>query len=257
MSRDDFDGDDLGHMDPELEAEVEDALGARADDRFGWDDPDRESSSSVALFEGDEGGLELAQRRALVALLRHRFLTAESHPREWRALVANPRVIRARLNDLFLDLHLDTDREVAFKRQVRAEGGDRFPTLLHDTAWSREETILLVYLRVRSRSDQAAGATKTFVDREDMLEHVAAHRPPHATDQIGDLKRAAKAVETLNRAGLLVGLSTADRFEISRAIDVVLPLERLQALLAWLKQQNSTTALEQRGTSSAAETEER
>ena len=39
---------------------------------LGFDNPDRELSSSVALFEGDEGGLELAQRRALVAIVKHR-----------------------------------------------------------------------------------------------------------------------------------------------------------------------------------------
>jgi Domain of unknown function (DUF4194) len=122
---------------------------------------------------------------------------------------------------------------------VVPEGGGRFPTLLHDTAWTREETILLVYLRTRSRSEEVAGTSRTFVDRQDMLEHVAALRPPHATDQAADARRAVKAIESLNRAGLLVGPSAADRFEVSPGIDVVLPLERLQDLLRWLRTQNS------------------
>jgi hypothetical protein len=206
----------------------------------GWDDPDRELTSSVALFEGDEGTLESPQRRALVALLKLRFITAASHPKEWVALTANPRLIRSRLNDLFLDLHLDTDREVAYKRQVVPEGGGRFPTLLHDTAWSREETTLMVYLRTRSRSEEVAGTSRTFVDREDMIEHIAALRPAHATDQAADARRAVKAIEGLTRAGLLVGSSTATQFEVSPAIDVVLPMERLQDLLRWLQAQNGT-----------------
>jgi hypothetical protein len=203
----------------------------------GCDDPERELTSSVSLFEGDEGGLELPQRRVLVALLKQRFITAQSHPKEWKTLMANPRLIRSRLNDMFLDLHLDAGREVAYKRQVVPEGGGRFPTLLHDTAWSREETILLVYLRTRSRSEEVAGTSRTYVDRQDMLEHVATLRPAHATDQAADGRRAVKAIENLNRAGLLIGASTADRFEVSPAIDVVLPLERLQDLLRWLKTQ--------------------
>jgi len=208
----------------------------------GWEAPERELTSSVALFEGDDGALELPQRRVLVALLKQRFITAQSHPKEWKTLTANPRLIRSRLNDLFLDLHLDPVREVAYKRQVVPEGGGRFPTLLHDTAWTREETILMVYLRTRSRSEEVAGTSRTYVDRQDMLEHVAAVRPAHATDQAGDGRRAAKAIESLNRAGLLIGASTADRFEVSPAIDVVLPLERLQELLRWLKAQHNTTA---------------
>src|SRR5258706_4823182 len=197
----------------------------------GWEDPERELTSSVALFEGDDGALELPQRRVLVALLKQRFITAQSHPKEWKTLTANPRLIRSRLNDLFLDLHLDAVREVAYKRQVVPEGGGRFPTLLHDTAWTREETILMVYLRTRSRSEEVAGTSRTYVDRQDMLEHVAAVRPARATDHAGDGRRAVKAIESLNRAGLLIGASTADRFEVSPAIDVVLPLERLQELL--------------------------
>ncbi|HZM74557.1 MAG TPA: DUF4194 domain-containing protein [Candidatus Limnocylindrales bacterium] len=206
----------------------------------GWEDAERELTSSVALFEGDDGGLELPQRRVLVALLKQRFITSQSHPKEWKTLTANPRPIRSRLNDLFLDLHLDTGREVAYKRQVVPEGGGRFPTLLHDTAWSREETILLVYLRTRSRSEEAAGTSRTYVDRQDMLEHVATLRPAHATDHAADGRRAINAIESLSRAGLLIGASTADRFEVSRAIDVLLPLERLQELLRWLKAQHTT-----------------
>lgn len=212
---------------------------AGSEPEFGFDHPDRELSSSVALFEGDEGALEQAQRRALVAIVKQRFITADRYPKEWRALVANPRLIRSRLNDLFLDLHLDLDRQVAFKRQATPEGGGRFPTLLHDTAWTREETILLVFLRGRSRADEAAGVPKTFVDRADMLEHVASLRPTHATDQASDGRRGANAVDSLLRAGLLIGTSTAERFEVSRAIDVLLPLERLTALLDWLECENT------------------
>jgi hypothetical protein len=224
-----------------------------AESAFGFDDPDRELSSSVALFEGDEGGLEMAQRRVLVAIVKHRFITADSHPKEWRALLMNPRLIRSRLNDLFLELHLDVDRQVAFKRQATPEGGGRFPTLLYDTAWTREETILLVFLRARSRADEAAGVPKTFVDRIGMLEHITSLRPPHATDQAGDARRAVKAIESLLRAGLLIGAIAAERFELSRAVDVVLPLERLTALLDWLENENAGTAPDASDDSDAAD----
>ncbi|WP_088289459.1 DUF4194 domain-containing protein [Kineosporia sp. A_224] len=215
------------HDDSEVHVEVE------------LEDADRELTSTVVLFEGDEGRLEIGQRRALVALLKHRFITARTHPAEWRALVAAPDLARSRLNDLFLDLHLDLRREVAFKRQAVPDGGGRFPTLLFDTAWSREETILMVYLRSRSRAEEASGVTRVYVDREEMLDHVASLRPDHATDQASDVKRAGNAVENLTKAGLLIGPRGGDRFEVSPAIDVVLPLERLQELLRWLQEQNT------------------
>jgi hypothetical protein len=235
---------------PPAEAEADDGLGAvPLDGAVDWatfssrldDDPDREASSTAALFEGDEGGLDEPARRALVVLVKTHFISAQTHPREWKALAANPRPIRSRLNDMFLDLHLDIDREVAYKRQVRAEGSRReFPTLLYDAAWGREDTILLAYLRTRYRSEQAAGADRVYVDRDDMLETIAGYRPAHATDASGDAKKAVKAIETVYKTGLLIGASTAERFQVSNAIEVLLHLEKLQELLSWLRTQNGT-----------------
>lgn len=200
-----------------------------------------EPTSTLALFAGDDGGLDLGQRRALVALLKQRFISARTDGPEWRALVENPRPIQARLNDLFLELHLDTEREVAYKRQVTPEGGGRFPTLLHDIAWGREDTLLLVYLRDRFRGEQAAGNDRVYVDREDMLEFIAAHRPEHATDQAGDAKRAGKAIEAVYKSGLLLGPSAGDRFEVPRAIEVLLSMDKLHELLAWIREQNAVS----------------
>src|SRR5674476_1591863 len=50
----------------------------------------RVPSSTLALFAGDEGGLDLGQRKALVALLKQRFISARTDGPEWRALVENP-----------------------------------------------------------------------------------------------------------------------------------------------------------------------
>jgi hypothetical protein len=205
------------------------------------DDLDREPTSTLALFEGDEGSLEVAQRRALVVLIKQRFMSNRTHPKEWAALIANPRPIRARLNDLFLELVLDAEREVAYKRQVSPEGGGRpFPTLLYDAPWGREETLALVYLRTRHRSEQAAGADRAFVDRADIEEFIAQHRPAHATDISGDARKARNAIDSIFKTGLLIGPSTGERFEISDAIEVLLPLEKLTELLAWIRARNET-----------------
>src|SRR6476661_10401959 len=202
------------------------------------DDPEREATTSVSLWEGDEGGLEYAERRAVVALLKQRFISARTHPRDWRALTENERVIRSRLNDLFLDLQIDPVREVAWKRQAVPEAGQKFPTLLYDAAWSREETVVLVHLRDRFRAASAAGDDRVYVDREDVVEYVAGFRPAHATDLAGDEKRARNAVSSVNKAGLLIGAPTDDRFEISEAIESLLPLELLKELLVSLRQTN-------------------
>ncbi len=207
------------------------------------DDADGLETSSVSLFEGDTGGLSLSQRQTLVALLKHRYISAEHHPREWRTLLEDPAVIRSRLNDLFLDLRLEPQYQVAFKHQATPEGGGRFPTLLHDVAYSREETILLVFLRQRYRSERAAGHDAVLVDSDELVAQVAGYRPPHATDHAGDAKRAQNAVINIERARVLLKTADPDRYRISPAIEVVLPLERLAELLEWLMNETEISAV--------------
>jgi hypothetical protein len=196
--------------------------------------------ASFSLFEGDEGGLSIEQRRTLVLLLKHRYISAALQPAEWHTLLASQSLLRSRLNDVFLDLHVDLHYEVAFKRQAVAEGGDRFPTLLHDVAYTREETILLVLLRQRFRSERASGQEIVLVDRDNLVENVAHFRPEHATDRSGDARRAVAAVDSLAKARVLLKTSDADRFRVSAVIEVLLPVERLGELLEWLVSQNAT-----------------
>jgi hypothetical protein len=195
---------------------------------------------SFSLFEGDEGGLEYAQRRTLVTLLKQRFISARTHPRDWSVLVEHERLIRSRLNDLFLDLQVDRVREVAWKRQATSETGSRFPTMLYDAAWSREETLVLVHLRDRLRAGLASGDARVFVDREDIVGYVASFRPSHATDVAGYDKRARNAITSIVKAGLLIGTGSEERFEISEAVEPLIPLELLQELLEALVAANAS-----------------
>jgi hypothetical protein len=200
---------------------------------------DNAPSESLSLFEGDEGGLSIEQRRTLVLLLKHRYISAAQQPAEWRTLLASRGLIKARLNDVFLDLHVDLHYEVAFKRQAVAEGGDRFPTLLYDAAYTREETILLVLLRQRFRSERAGGTEIVLVDRDNLLDNVGHFRPENATDRSGDIRRAAGAIESLVKARVLLKTSDPDRFRVSPVIEVLLPVERLTELLEWLVTANA------------------
>jgi hypothetical protein len=223
---------------------MEQTMSDASDDRAGTDDAFTEPASvtdeptSFSLFEGDEGALSLEQRRTLVLLLKHRYISAALQPAEWRTLLESQAALRGRLNEMFLDLHVDLHYEVAFKRQAHAEGGDRFPTLLHDVSYTREETILLVLLRQRFRSERANGHEIVIVDRDNLLENVEHFRPAHATDRSGDARRAAGAVESLVKARILAKTSDPNRFRISPVIEVLLPVERLSELLDWLTERN-------------------
>ncbi|RPE83371.1 uncharacterized protein DUF4194 [Curtobacterium sp. PhB137] len=227
---------------------MSDTTPAPVDETVPYDDPatvvqdDERDESSFALFEGDEGRLDEHQRRALVALLRHSYVSSRTHPDEWRAVLDAEYQLRSRLNDLFLELHVDRDREVAWKRQARSESQRRtFPTLLRDLPYTREETIVLVYLRMRLRADARPGPDQVVVDRAEILGHVAGFRPATATDRTRDEGRVAKAVERLVTARILIRTSDPDRFRVASVVEVLLPLERLLELDTWLR---TTTAQE-------------
>ncbi len=223
-----------------------DTTSAPVDETDEYDDPtpveqdDERDESSFALFEGDEGRLDEPQRRAFVALLRHSYISARTHADEWRAVLDAEYQLRSRLNDLFLELHVDRDREVAWKRQARSESQRRgFPTLLRDVPYTREETIVLVYLRMRLRADARPGPDQVVVDRAEILGHVAGFRPATATDKTRDESRVAKAIDRLVTARVLLKTSDPDRFRIASVVEVLLPLERLLELDTWLS--NVTT----------------
>jgi Domain of unknown function (DUF4194) len=196
---------------------------------------------SLSLFEGDEGSLTYEQRCALVFLLRHRYVSAEQHPAEWRTIIDAQVQLRSRLNDMFLDLHVDERAQVAFKRQAVPDSDGRFPTLLHDIAHTREETILLIFLRQRFRSERADGADAVIVDRQELLDAVTRFRPRDANDQSGDARRAGNAIESLQRSGILLRSADEQRLHVAPVIEVLLPLPRLHELLDTLLSLNGAT----------------
>jgi len=205
-----------------------------------WEAPPE--SSSVALFSGDAGGLPFEQRRCLVRILKERYLSRDAHPDLWEVLIRNEDVLRSRLNDLFLMLHVDHKAEVAYKRQaVPDESQKRFPTLLHDTAYNREETVLLVYLRERFQRERAAGAEAVLVDLDELVDRVAEFRPTDTTDIAAEAKRANNAVDALRKGGVLHATAEPDRFTVSPVLDSLLPLPRLKELLDWLRTESGST----------------
>jgi hypothetical protein len=189
---------------------------------------------SPAMFEGDTSTLFRDQRRCLHALLKHRYISADRHPDHWAALLANQDVIKSRLNDLFLDLHVDRDHGVAFKRAATPADGEPLPSLVRSTSHTKEETIVMISLRQRFFTQRQEGDIAVFVDRQTLLDEVADHRPEAATNRAMDHKRANNAIDGLQTAGLLLRTDDPDRFQISPIIEVLLPIEKLRELWTWL-----------------------
>jgi len=204
------------------------------------DEEDDSGPSSLVMFEGDTSMLFQEQRRCLHALLKHRYLSADRHPELWTVLLANQDMIRSRLNELFFELYLDRNHQIAFKRQASTETGDPLPSLLRDVSHTKEETIVMVFLRQRFFARRQEGEDIVFVDRQTLLDEISDQRPEYATHRAMDQKRALNAIDGLATAGVLIKTADPDRFRISPIIEVLLPIEKLRALWTWLMTQNGT-----------------
>lgn len=193
-----------------------------------------DDDGSTALFTGDCGELTFEQRSTLVQILKRTYVSAANNPNDWRTLVQSESLLRSRMNDMFLELVVNPRYGIAFKRQARSDDGASLPTLLRDTAYTKEETVLLVYLRMRYRSEQAGGTETVFVDRDAMLAEVSSFRPEHATNVAGDTRKTENAIDNLIKWRILRTTSDAERLQISPAIEVLLPVERVTELMEWL-----------------------
>lgn len=210
------------------------------DDDLGFpqNSEDEEEQLSLAMFEGDTSTLTPPQRLCLHALLKHRYISADRQPDHWAVLVAHEALITSRLHDLFLDLHIDRELRIAFKRAASSHDDDPLPSLLRNVSHNKEETIMMVSLRRRFFAQRQEGDDTVFVDRQSILDEVADLRPDAATNRAMDHKRASNSVDALLSSGVLLRTGDPDRFRISPIIEVLLPIEKLRALWTWLLTRN-------------------
>ena len=185
------------------------------------------------LFPGDTGTLDVDARRVLVQLLRRRYLRADQNPSQWKALIAHQQVIESRLHDLFVRLIVDHDRGLAYKQQVRSAEIE-VPVLLRDEAYSRIETVLLVQLRSLHQRSGGAGETATRVDAEDLEQNALTYLDVDGTNVAARQKEIRSAIARLVTEGFLDEESEG-RFRVTPLVEVVLSVERLGELVAWLQ----------------------
>jgi len=206
------------------------------------------SSDTFGLWQGDQGTLEPKQRDTLVALLKKSFISSDDKD-AWRTLMREPGPIVTSLNNLYFNLVVDERAEVAFATPAR-NADNPFKTLVRDASNSREETLLLIYLRERHRAETSSGQPTVYADVTAMLDYVERFRPASATDVSGDEKRVKNAIVGLVGSGLLVKTADADRFRVHRAIEALLPLVTLNQLVEAFRAHNGGTGYRDDGDAS-------
>jgi hypothetical protein len=181
------------------------------------------------LFAGDAGELPWETRRALVQLLAGPSLDGRRHPKLWPVLVRDEALIRRRLSELFLDLAMDTELQVAFTRQ--ADAGDlEVPVLLRRAQLTFLDSVLLLHLRQELTHADARGE-RAVIAVDEILEHMSVYERNVNTDRAGFIKRVQASIEKIKKHSILQKIrASEDRLEISPTLKLLFSAEEIQAL---------------------------
>lgn len=188
--------------------------------------------------ERPPAGLPDAARRAFVSALTQRYLTRTRHRAVWDALLTYEQEIRQRLDEMYLDLVLDVELEVAFTRQ---QDGEDIPRVLRrDKPLSRDASLLLHFLRLEY--DLVDVGEPVVVSRTQIEEFLRTFRQQGDTDGARFDRRVDAAINTLTTPlGLLQPDPEADYlFTVSPVIVPLIGVDETQRLEAAYRAATST-----------------
>lgn len=193
--------------------------------------PIGEDLPAGALFVNDTGELPLDTRRVLVQLLSGPSLEGRRHAKLWPVLLRDEQVIRRRLSELFLELVLDSDAQVAFTSQVAAEELD-IPVLLRRAQLTFIDSVLLLFLRQRLTQADSHGE-RAVISRDEITENLLPYERAASTDRAGFTKRVNASIEKIKKHNILQKLRASDdRFEIAPTLKLLFSAEEIIALTA-------------------------
>lgn len=188
-----------------------------------------EQLPEAVLYPGDTGRLPLDARRVFVQLLAGPSVDRKRHSNLWLALLQHQDVIRSRLSELFLELVLDADLEVAFTR--RADTGDLdAPILLRRAPLTFIQSVLMLYLR-QLITEAAARGERAVVSGEEMLEQMRLYEHSDNSDPAGFEKRVRTAIDKVKDNSIISPIrGSDDRYEISPTLKLLFSAEEISAL---------------------------
>jgi hypothetical protein len=188
-----------------------------------------EAQPANALFINDSGELALDTRRVLVQLLSGPALDGRRHAKLWPVLLRDEAVVRRRLNELFLDLVIDGDMQVAFTRQ--ADTGElEVPLLLRRAQLTFIDSVLVLYLRQRLTQADAHG-DRAVVSLDEIVDNMAIYERAVSTDRAGFNKRVHASVEKIKKHNILQKIRASDdRFEVSPTLKLLFSADEIQTL---------------------------
>ncbi|MBL0887022.1 DUF4194 domain-containing protein [Myceligenerans indicum] len=132
------------------------------------------------LWQGDPGSLPASARRSLAALVRGPYLAAADDEEAWRDLLTHLELVRGRLADMYLDVVVDHDEQIAFVRDATA--APDAPAVVRELPLTFLDTVLLLHLRTRLLESPGQ---EVVTDLDDVVEHLHPFRRRSGTGTTG------------------------------------------------------------------------
>lgn len=168
----------------------------------------------------DESLLPESARRALVSLLTNRYIWRDRNRAAWEGITTFEDDVRSRLAEMYLDLEVNRDFGVAFKRQQQ---GDGVPKLLRrDRALSRDASLVMLMLfREFTFADQSDGPV--VVTRDQISEFLRAYREEGDANDAAFSRRVDAAISPLVKPWQILEPDSSVDY-LFRVSPVVVPL---------------------------------
>jgi hypothetical protein len=183
----------------------------------------------TGLFSGDMGELPLDTRRVLVQLLSGPSLDGRRQSKLMTVLMRDEEIIRRRLADLFLELVIDRDLQVAFTRQAESDDVE-MPKLLRRAQLTFIDSVLLLFLR-RQLTQAESHAERAVVSKDEIVEQLSLYERAGNTDKAGFTKRVYASIEKIKKHNILHKIRASDdRFEVSPTLKLMFSAEDISEL---------------------------
>ncbi|GAB4084865.1 hypothetical protein GCM10028784_14950 [Myceligenerans cantabricum] len=182
---------------------------------------------AARLWQGDPGTLPAAARRALAALVRGPYLSGADDDETWRDLLAHLDAVRARLADMYLDVVLDHDDQIAFVRDATA--ATDAPPVVREVPLSFLDTVLLLHLRTRLLESPGQDVV---ADLDDVSDRLHPFRRRSGVDGMGFDAGLEAGWDRLVAAGILRPSGSGRRCVVSPVLRTLFGADEIQAVQA-------------------------
>lgn len=178
------------------------------------------------------GRLVDESRRVLVAVLQGPFLDGRKDQERYSQLLRDRAAIEARLADMFLELVVDDDAQVAFVRHSE-EDPDAPKLLRRLTGLNRLDSVLLLVLRQMLLTQSSRGQ-RAVVTEAEIQQALAAYRRSTSTDEAGFAKDVRASIAKIQRAGLLD--EQGDAYEVSPVLRLMIDPDTAREFIGLYRQ---------------------